>query len=160
MPRGFVPCGLPGSNSRACDSKFWTSWRQAVGFPLFRVVGGTVLGFHRVLRNKRMARRLCLSVFLPPVLVCLQDDLPHEASRLLDLGTLKEAFETMFSLPFFDFSTSAQDAQGQQLKVFSAQLCWHFGFALPRALSYKTDPDRLCFSRSPPRKLRLFLKAR
>ena len=43
---------------------------------------------------------------------------------------------------FFDFSTSGQDAQGR-LKVFSVQFCWHFGFALLRALSYKKDPDRL-----------------
>ena len=48
-------------------------------------------------------------------------------------------------MPFVDFSTSGQDTQGQ-LKVFSAQFCWHFGFALLRALSYKKDPGRLCFS--------------
>ena len=103
-----------------------------------------------------MARRLCLSVFLPPLF--LQKDLPYQASQgsvpvvswpFSELGYLEGSFrdEASFtrSLPFVDFSTSGQDTQGQ-LKVFYAQFCWHFGFALLRALSYKKDPGRLCFS--------------
>ena len=46
---------------------------------------------------------------------------PNLHGNLLNLGTLKEAFETRLrSVPFFDFSSSGQDTQGQ-VKVFSAQ---------------------------------------
>ena len=60
-------------------------------------------------------------------------------------------------MPVFDFSTSGQDTQGQ-LKHFSAQFCWHFGSALLRALSYKTDPGRLCMLSSLLWTLHLFPK--
>ena len=46
-----------------------------------RSTEGAVLGSLLVLRNQRMARRLCLSVFLPPKLFCLQEDLQHEANQ-------------------------------------------------------------------------------
>ena len=44
-------------------------------------VEGAVLGLHLVLRNQRMASRLCHNVFLQPMLLCLQEDLPHKASQ-------------------------------------------------------------------------------
>ena len=54
---------------------------------------------------------------------------------------MKEAFETRpRSLPISStLQLLDKDTQGQ-LKVFSAQLCWHFAFALLRGLSYKKDP--------------------
>ena len=126
---------------------------EAEGFPPFRAVKGAVLGLHRVLRNKRMARRLCLSVFLPPMLFCLQKDQPHEASQGADrivcwasseVG-LKDAFETRPRfLPSSTFQLLGKTPKGK-LKVFSAQFCWHFGFALQRTLSHKKDPDRVAF---------------
>ena len=117
---------------------------------------------HQVLRNQRMARRLCLSVFLPPLL--LQKDLPQQASQgavpvvswpFSELGYLEGSFRDEASfLAFRRLLTSGQDTLGQ-LKVFSAQLGWHFGFALLRALSCKKDSGRLCFSCSLLRKLHL-----
>ena len=106
-----------------------------------------------------MARRLCLNVFLPPLL--LQKDLLHQASQeavpvvswpFSELGYLEGSFRDEASflafLRCFNFWTRhPATAEG-----LSAQFCWHFGFALLRA---QKDPDRLCFSRSLLRKLHL-----
>ena len=100
-----------------------------------------------------MARRLCLSVYLPPKLFCLQEDLQHEANQgavpvvswpSSELGCLsgscRDEASFLACLRLFHFWTRYPG----QLKHFSAQFCWHFGSALLRALSYKKDPGRLC----------------
>ena len=115
-----------------------------------------------------MARRLCLSVFLPPLL--LQKDLPHQASQgavpvvswpFSELGYLDGSFRDEASFLAFRrlFNFCMDKTPRVQLKVFSAQFCWHLGFALLRALSYKKDPGRLWFSNNLLRKLHLLPKA-
>ena len=81
----------------------------------------------------------CASVFFsPPMLVYLQEDLPHEAIQGADpivslpsseLGLFERSFrdDALFPaiLRLFNFWTRRP----------SVQFCWHFGFALLRALS-------------------------
>ena len=113
-----------------------------------------------------MARRLCLSVFLPPLF--LQKDLPYQASQgsvpvvswpFSELGYLEGSFRDEASFLAFLRRFNFWTRHPGTAEGFFAQFYWHFGFARLRAISYKKDPDRLCFSRSLLRKLRLLPKA-
>ena len=112
-----------------------------------------------------MARRLCLSVFLPPKLFCLQEDLQHEANQgavpvvswpSSELGCLtgscREEASFLACLRLFHFWTRYPGTA----EAFFGAVLLALWFALLRALSYKKDPGRLCMLSSLLWTLHLF----
>ena len=152
--------GLPCPNSRA------SRYSRVSTFPRG---GGSSVWFYTRCCETSGWRADCASVFfLPPLL--LQKDLPHQASQgavpvvswpFSELGYLDGSFRDEASFLAFRrlFNFCMDKTPRVQLKVFSAQFCWHLGFALLRALSYKKDPGRLWFSNNLLRKLHLLPKA-